>query len=154
MTLHRVSPTTRRQTCCFTLCVVYVSTGKLVLRNREGPPQVFHLPSRTRTIVENAMQSCLQISTLCSEKIAKARILRARARLVAGLQFSANEGLFSPLRDDPLPIIRISLRLRSGANRRAGQPRSNGTPSPSICSCREGTCLTSPDPFLLFKGHL
>ncbi len=71
----------------------------LVLRNQEGPPQVFRLPSGTRTIVENAMQSCLQISTLCSEKIAKARILRARARLAAGLQFSANEGIFSPLRD-------------------------------------------------------
>jgi hypothetical protein len=126
-----------------------------VLCNREDPPQVFHLPSGTRTIVENAMQSCLQISTLCSEKIAKARILRARARLAAGLQFSANEGVLSPLPDVVLlPIIRIFPRLGSGANRRAGQPRSNGTPSPSICSCREGTCLTSSDSFLLFKGYL
>ncbi|KAF8729792.1 hypothetical protein AX14_006040 [Amanita brunnescens Koide BX004] len=60
-----------------------------------------HIDCRTRTIVENAMQSCLQISTLSSEKIAKARILRARARLTAGLQFSANEDLQAALIAEP-----------------------------------------------------
>ncbi|KAK2462534.1 hypothetical protein APHAL10511_005504 [Amanita phalloides] len=55
----------------------------------------------TRTIIDNAMQSCLQISTLCPEKVAQARILRARARLAAGLQFSANEDLQAALNAEP-----------------------------------------------------
>ncbi|KAF5376638.1 hypothetical protein D9615_007873 [Tricholomella constricta] len=51
-----------------------------------------HPEGRSRTIIENAVQSCLLISTLSSENTAKARILRARARLAVGSHFGAQEG--------------------------------------------------------------
>lgn len=47
---------------------------------------------RSRTIIENAIESCLQVITLSPETTAKARILRARARLANGSHFSAQEG--------------------------------------------------------------
>jgi len=47
---------------------------------------------RSRTIIENAIESCLQVITLSPETTAKARILRARARLANGSHFSAREG--------------------------------------------------------------
>ncbi|PFH48197.1 hypothetical protein AMATHDRAFT_66092 [Amanita thiersii Skay4041] len=57
--------------------------------------------SYTRTIIENAIQSCLQISTLNSENIAKARILRARARLAAGSYITAQDDLQAALIAEP-----------------------------------------------------
>lgn len=58
-----------------------------------SPPRCSYLDhSRSRTVIENAVQSCLQISTLSPENAAKARILRARARLNAGSLFGAQEG--------------------------------------------------------------
>ncbi|KAM6497098.1 hypothetical protein JOM56_007571 [Amanita muscaria] len=59
------------------------------------------IDSYTRVIVENAMQSCLQIPKLSSEKIAKARILRARCRIAAGMHLSANEDLQAALAVEP-----------------------------------------------------
>jgi hypothetical protein len=47
---------------------------------------------RSRTVIENAIQSCLQVATLSPENVAKARILRARARRANGLQMGAQEG--------------------------------------------------------------
>lgn len=49
---------------------------------------------RSRTIIENAIQSCLQVSTLSPETTAKARILRARSRLANGLNVGAHEGTY------------------------------------------------------------
>ncbi|KAF9529942.1 hypothetical protein CPB83DRAFT_851864 [Crepidotus variabilis] len=56
---------------------------------------------RSRTVVENAIQSCLQVSTLSPETVAKARILRARARLIAGSPLGAQEDLQAALAAEP-----------------------------------------------------
>ncbi|KAF8991617.1 hypothetical protein BDQ17DRAFT_274442 [Cyathus striatus] len=53
-----------------------------------------HFEGRSRIVVENAIQSCLQVSTLAPETVARARILRARARIGAGSHLSAQEGVF------------------------------------------------------------
>ncbi|ESK81634.1 hypothetical protein Moror_3255 [Moniliophthora roreri MCA 2997] len=56
---------------------------------------------RSRIIFENAIQSCLQMTTLSPEYTAKARIMRARARLGAGSLFGAQEDLQAALVADP-----------------------------------------------------
>ncbi|KAG7086398.1 hypothetical protein E1B28_002353 [Marasmius oreades] len=48
---------------------------------------------RSRIVFDNAIQSCLLIPTLSPENTAKARIIRARARLNAGSVFGAQEGI-------------------------------------------------------------
>lgn len=60
-----------------------------------------HFEGRSRTVVENAIESCLQVTTLTPETIAKARILRARARLANGSHFSAQEDLQAALDAEP-----------------------------------------------------
>ncbi|KAF8883554.1 hypothetical protein BD779DRAFT_1539533 [Infundibulicybe gibba] len=73
-----------------------------------------HLEGRSRTVVENAIQSCLQISTLSPENTAKARILRARARLTAGSHFGAQEDLQAALAAEPdNPEAKALLHQRS-----------------------------------------
>ncbi|RDB17545.1 hypothetical protein Hypma_001187 [Hypsizygus marmoreus] len=68
----------------------------------------------SRTIIENAVQSCLLISTLSPESIAKARILRARARLAAGSHFGAQEDLQAALAAEPdNPEAKALLHQRS-----------------------------------------
>lgn len=52
------------------------------------------LLSRSRTVIENAVQSCLQIPTLSTENAVKARILRAKARQAAGSLISAQQGVY------------------------------------------------------------
>ena len=59
-----------------------------------GSKSLHETHRRSRTLIENAVQSCLLVSTLSPENAAKARILRARARLAAGYQFGAQEGRF------------------------------------------------------------
>ncbi|KAF9461353.1 hypothetical protein BDZ94DRAFT_1310625 [Collybia nuda] len=72
------------------------------------------LEGRSRTIVENAIQSCLQITTLSPENTAKARILRARARLAAGSHFGAQEDLQAALNAEPdNPEAKALLHQRS-----------------------------------------
>jgi hypothetical protein len=51
---------------------------------------IYYRPSRA--VFENAIQSCLQVSTLSPHNAARARILRARRRLSAGYQRGAQEG--------------------------------------------------------------
>ncbi|PPQ94275.1 hypothetical protein CVT25_004932 [Psilocybe cyanescens] len=54
-----------------------------------------HFEGRSRTVIENAIQSCLQVVTLSPENIAKARILRAKARLAGGSPLGAHDGLYN-----------------------------------------------------------
>ncbi|KAF8956753.1 hypothetical protein BDZ97DRAFT_1670956 [Flammula alnicola] len=69
---------------------------------------------RSRTVIENAIQSCLQVSTLSPENIAKARILRARARLANGLHLGAQEDLQAALAAEPdNPEAKALLHQRS-----------------------------------------
>ncbi|KAG5641529.1 hypothetical protein DXG03_004820 [Asterophora parasitica] len=73
-----------------------------------------HPEGRSRTIIENAVQSCLLISTLSSENTAKARILRARARLAVGSHLSAHEDLQAALVAEPdNPEAKALLHQRS-----------------------------------------
>ena len=46
----------------------------------------------SRTLIENAVQSCLSISKLSHPNAAKARLMRAKARLAAGLYVGAHQG--------------------------------------------------------------
>ncbi|KAG5638689.1 hypothetical protein H0H81_010914 [Sphagnurus paluster] len=69
---------------------------------------------RSRTIIENAVQSCLQISTLSAENAAKARILRARARLSVGSHLGVQEDLQAALVAEPdNPEAKALLHQRS-----------------------------------------
>ncbi|KDR65829.1 hypothetical protein GALMADRAFT_260025 [Galerina marginata CBS 339.88] len=69
---------------------------------------------RSRTVIENAVQSCLQVSTLSPENIAKARLLRARARLAGGSHLSAHEDLQAALAAEPdNPEAKALLHQRS-----------------------------------------
>ncbi|KAG6890150.1 hypothetical protein C0995_011445 [Termitomyces sp. Mi166 len=66
------------------------------------------------TIIENAVQSCLLISTLSPENTAKARILRARARLAVGSHFGAQDDLQAALVAEPdNPEAKALLHQRS-----------------------------------------
>jgi hypothetical protein len=56
---------------------------------------------RSRTIIENAVQSCLQISDLPIGHIARARLLRAKARLAAGSLIGAQQDLQVVLMAEP-----------------------------------------------------
>lgn len=69
---------------------------------------------RSRTVFENAIQSCLHSTS--PEHVAKARIMRARARLQAGQLFGANEDLQAALLADPdNPEAKALLHQRSVA---------------------------------------
>ncbi|TFK38702.1 hypothetical protein BDQ12DRAFT_712664 [Crucibulum laeve] len=71
---------------------------------------------RSRTVIHNAIQSCLQVATLSPETVAKARILRARARLASGSHFSAQEDLTAALVAEPdNPEAKALLHQRSVA---------------------------------------
>ncbi|KAG8220747.1 hypothetical protein J3R82DRAFT_2161 [Butyriboletus roseoflavus] len=61
-----------------------------------------HLPIQgCRTIMENAVQSLLQVPNLPSANIARALLLRAKGRLAAGYRTSAQQDLHSVLTVDP-----------------------------------------------------
>ncbi|KAJ7100147.1 hypothetical protein B0H15DRAFT_818894 [Mycena belliarum] len=70
----------------------------------------------SRAVFENAIQSCLQVSTLSMHNTAKARILRARRRLSAGYERGAQEDLQAALVADPdNPEAKALLHHRSVA---------------------------------------
>ncbi|KAF8188708.1 hypothetical protein BJ912DRAFT_1031893 [Pholiota molesta] len=74
----------------------------------------FPFEGRSRTVIENAIQSCLQVATLSPENVAKARILRARARRANGLQMGAQEDLHAALLAEPdNPEAKALLHQRS-----------------------------------------
>ncbi|KAH9917354.1 hypothetical protein B0H21DRAFT_824468 [Amylocystis lapponica] len=56
---------------------------------------------RSRTLIENAVQSCLLISKLSSANAAKARLMRAKARLAVGLRVGAHNDLQAILSLEP-----------------------------------------------------
>ncbi|KAF9228267.1 hypothetical protein BS17DRAFT_745588 [Gyrodon lividus] len=61
-----------------------------------------HFPAQgCRTIMENAVQSLLQVPNLPSADIAKALLLRAKVRLAAGYRTSAQQDLHAVLTVDP-----------------------------------------------------
>ncbi|KAJ7689485.1 hypothetical protein B0H17DRAFT_937317 [Mycena rosella] len=70
----------------------------------------------SRAVFENAIQSCLQVSTLSTHNTAKARILRARRRILAGYQPGAQEDLQAALVAEPdNPEAKALLHHRSVA---------------------------------------
>ncbi|KAI0673254.1 hypothetical protein C8Q78DRAFT_1077528 [Trametes maxima] len=56
---------------------------------------------RSRTLIENAVQSCLSISRLPAPNAAKARLMRAKARLAAGLRVGARQDIQAVLELQP-----------------------------------------------------
>ncbi|KAF8909958.1 hypothetical protein CPB85DRAFT_1221723 [Mucidula mucida] len=54
-----------------------------------------------KTLIENAIQACLQVHTLSPETVARARILRARARIDAGSVLGAQDDLQAALIAEP-----------------------------------------------------
>ncbi|CAK5263110.1 unnamed protein product [Mycena citricolor] len=75
-----------------------------------------HLPQDgpSRPVFDNAIQSCLQIATLSPHYVARARIMRARRRLNAGLQLAAQEDLQAALAAEPdNPEAKALLHRRS-----------------------------------------
>ncbi|TBU54938.1 hypothetical protein BD310DRAFT_969499 [Dichomitus squalens] len=56
---------------------------------------------RSRTLIENAVQSCLSLSRLSSGNAAKARLMRAKARLAAGLRVGAHQDILAALELQP-----------------------------------------------------
>ncbi|KAI0325274.1 hypothetical protein GY45DRAFT_259934 [Cubamyces sp. BRFM 1775] len=58
-------------------------------------------PERSRTLIENAVQSCLSISRLPPANAAKARLMRAKARLAAGLRVGARQDIQAVLELQP-----------------------------------------------------
>ncbi|KAJ7666073.1 hypothetical protein DFH06DRAFT_1268242 [Mycena polygramma] len=70
----------------------------------------------SRAVFENAIQSCLQVTSLSPHNTAKARILRARRRLSAGYQRGAEEDLVAALVAEPdNPEAKALLHRRSVA---------------------------------------
>ncbi|KAI9058653.1 hypothetical protein FKP32DRAFT_1596960 [Trametes sanguinea] len=58
-------------------------------------------PERSRTLIENAVQSCLAISRLPPVDAARARLVRAKARLAAGLRVGARQDIQAVLELQP-----------------------------------------------------
>ena len=77
-------------------------------------------PTSSRNLIENAVQSCLLVSKLSPERAARARLLRAKARLAVGLRDSAHQG-----RVWPRPIYPCSRR--SDKSLLAKRPPSNSS---------------------------
>lgn len=89
--------------------------------------------SRSRAVIENAIQSCLQVATLTPENIAKARILRARARIANGWHVQAQDGLFtSPSNRCPCSHAPAqTCKPRSPPSQTTPRPRPSCTSAPS-----------------------
>ncbi|TFY81205.1 hypothetical protein EWM64_g2806 [Hericium alpestre] len=88
------------------------------------------LPSGPGMIVENAAQTCLQITSMRPEKTIQARLLRAKARFAAGLRAAAHQDVQAILQIDPthreaqqLMPHADSVQLRTSSSRNRGQPR-------------------------------
>ncbi|KAH9834599.1 uncharacterized protein C8Q71DRAFT_797831 [Rhodofomes roseus] len=56
---------------------------------------------RSRLLIENAVQSCLSLNGLSVANAAKARLMRARARLAAGLHVGAHQDLQAVMAIEP-----------------------------------------------------
>ncbi|KAJ7064968.1 hypothetical protein C8F01DRAFT_1209257 [Mycena amicta] len=70
----------------------------------------------SRAVFENAIQSVLQVNSLSAHNTARARILRARRRQLAGYQIGAQEDLQAALAADPgNPEAKALLHNRSVA---------------------------------------
>ncbi|KAJ3894566.1 hypothetical protein GG344DRAFT_40701 [Lentinula edodes] len=77
---------------------------------------------RSRIVFENAIQSCLQVTSLSPENTAKARILRARARLNTGSIFGAQEDLQAALVAEPDNPEATALLHKRSVNLLAPKP--------------------------------
>ncbi|KAJ7152259.1 hypothetical protein C8R43DRAFT_479950 [Mycena crocata] len=94
------------------LCLSDNQKADLLLHALAGLP----LDGPSRAVFENAIQSCLQVSTLSPHNTARARILRARRRMSAGYQLGAQEDLQAALVAEPdNPEAKALLHHRSVA---------------------------------------
>jgi hypothetical protein len=92
-----------------------------------------HLPMKaeSRTVIENGVQSCLQVSSMYQNKVIQARLLRAKARFAAGYRGAAHQDLQAILQLDPghreatelLPPAGGKMPTGIGNNRMSPPPR-------------------------------
>ncbi|KAI0309639.1 hypothetical protein OF83DRAFT_1157906 [Amylostereum chailletii] len=75
---------------------------------------------RSRTTIENATQSVLQVSATRPDKIIQARLLRAKARFAAGMRGAAHQDLQMILQIDPNHREAASL-IPSGVKHLSGE---------------------------------
>ncbi|KAI0054189.1 hypothetical protein FA95DRAFT_1552002 [Auriscalpium vulgare] len=87
------------------------------------------LGTSSRTVIENGVQSCIQVASMHPEKVAQARLLRARARFAVGLRGAAHQDLQAILMADPNNREARALMPPSGKIM-AGEPasRAHGPP--------------------------
>ncbi|KAI0262794.1 hypothetical protein BC834DRAFT_1001800 [Gloeopeniophorella convolvens] len=87
--------------------------------------------ANSRTVIENGVQSCLQVSSMYQDKVIQARILRAKARFAAGLRGAAHQDLQAILLLDPnhreakslMPPAGGKMSIGDQTNRAHGPPR-------------------------------
>ncbi|KAH9067967.1 hypothetical protein EDB83DRAFT_2223030 [Lactarius deliciosus] len=91
-----------------------------------------HLPMKaeSRTVIENGVQSCLQVSSLYQNKVIQARLLRAKARFAAGLRGAAHQDLQAILQLDPSHREATELLPPAGGKMPAGIGNSRMSPPP------------------------
>jgi len=89
------------------------------------------LHAESRTVIENGVQSCLQVSSMYQDKVIQSRLLRAKARFAVGLRGAAHQDLQAILLLDPshrearelLPPPGGKMPTRTGHCRMSGLPR-------------------------------
>ncbi|KAH9052724.1 hypothetical protein EDB87DRAFT_1655810 [Lactarius vividus] len=91
-----------------------------------------HLPMKaeSRTVIENGVQSCLQVSSMYQNKVIQARLLRAKARFAAGLRGAAHQDLQAILQLDPSHREATELLPPAGGKMPAGIGNSRMSPPP------------------------
>ncbi|KAH9034270.1 hypothetical protein EDB85DRAFT_1948637 [Lactarius pseudohatsudake] len=83
-----------------------------------------------RGLIENGVQSCLQVSSLYQNKVIQARLLRAKARFAAGLRGAAHQDLQAILQLDPSHREATELLPPAGGKMPAGIGNSRMSPPP------------------------
>ncbi|KAI0633147.1 hypothetical protein C8Q77DRAFT_1218476 [Trametes polyzona] len=92
---------------------------------------------RSRTLIENAVQSCLSISRLPAANAAKARLMRAKARLAAGLRVGARQDIQAVLELQPDNLEAAALMAEHGVSTDKPPTLPHGTPAFSTEIWRE-----------------
>ncbi|KAI0820145.1 hypothetical protein BC628DRAFT_932767 [Trametes gibbosa] len=92
---------------------------------------------RSRTLIENAVQSCLSISRLPAANAAKARLMRAKARLAAGLRVGARQDIQAVLELQPDNLEAAALMAEHGVSTDKPLAHTHATPGFSTEIWRE-----------------
>ncbi|OCH84074.1 hypothetical protein OBBRIDRAFT_839982 [Obba rivulosa] len=92
---------------------------------------------RSRSLIENAVQSVLLIHRLSPATAAKARLMRGKARLAAGLTAGAHKDLLAVLAHEPDNPEAKSLMVQVGSQGKSAAPHHTSAPGFSTEIWRE-----------------